>query len=150
MMTENTKVTFSMTIPLKAAKSIATSPGTLLDPFIFASEGFYHGDFLLEKEARGWEVHIKNQAPTEAFDTSLYNYAGSDDVSDQTRGLYFLTQSGLPWAMEIGMQWLHPFEGVDITDAYTSFAEFAQSSGKQKPKWFNDYNISNVVVKGEQ
>jgi len=52
--------------------------------------------------------------------------------------------------MEVGMQWLHPLEGIDITDAYGSFAEFAQSSGKQKPTWFNDYSISNVVVKGEQ
>ncbi|AQQ01038.1 LruC domain-containing protein [Pseudoalteromonas aliena] len=146
----NVKVTFSMTIPLKAPKAKAASPGSLLDPFIFASEGFYHGDFLIDKEARSWEVHVKNQAPTEAFDSSLYSFAGSDDVSDQARGLYFLSQSGLPWAMEVGMQWLHPLEGVDITDAYENFAEFAESSGKQKSQWFNDYSISNVVLKGEQ
>ncbi|GAA59814.1 hypothetical protein P20652_1678 [Pseudoalteromonas sp. BSi20652] len=147
---ENVKVTFSMTIPLKTPKAKAASPGTLLDPFIFASEGFYHGDFLVDKETRGWEVHIKNQAPTEAFDTSLFKYAGSDDVSVSGNGLYFLSENGLPWAMEVGMQWLHPIEGVDITDAYSSFAEFAQSSGKQKPQWFNNYSISNVVVKGDQ
>ena len=71
-------------------------------------------------------------------------------MRNQARGLYFLSQSGLPWAMEVGMQWLHPLEGVDITDAYESFAEFAESSGKQKSQWFNDYSISNVVLKGEQ
>ena len=147
---ENVKVTFSMSIPLKEPKAKSASPGTLLDPFIFATDGFYHGDFLVGKNARGWEVHIKNQAPTEAFDTSLYSVTNADDASVQSNGLYFLNENGLPWAMEVGMQWLHPLEGVDITDAYGSFAEFAQSSGKQKPTWFNDYSISNVVVRGEQ
>ena len=146
---DNVKVTFSMTIPLKLPKAITASPGTLLDPFIFATDGFYHGDFLVGKESRSWEVHIKNQTPTEAFDSSFYNYVGSDDVSDQSKGLYFLSESGLPWAMEVGMQWLHPLEGVDITDAYGSFAEFAESSGAQKTKWFNDYSINNVV-KGDK
>ena len=139
-----------MSIPLKEPKAKSASPGTLLDPFIFATDGFYHGDFLVGKNARGWEVHIKNQAPTEAFDTSLYSVTNADDASVQSNGLYFLNENGLPWAMEVGMQWLHPLEGVDITDAYGSFADFAQSSGKQKPTWFNDYSISNVVVRGEQ
>ena len=146
----NSKVTFSMTIPLKVPKAKILSPGTLLDPFIFATEGFYHGDFLVGKNARSWEVHMKNQAPTEVFDATLFDLSGADDVSQQESGLFFLTENGLPWAIEVGVQWLHPLEGVDITDAYDSFANFAQSSGKQNPQWFNRYNSNNVAVRGEQ
>jgi LruC domain-containing protein len=146
----NSKVTFSMTIPLKAAKALANAPGTLLDPFIFGSEGFYHGDFLVGKNARSWEVHLKNQAPTEAFDSSLFAVNGADDATQQASELFFQTENGLPWAIEVGMQWLHPLEGVDITNAYDRFANFAQSSGQQAPQWFNSYNAPNVVVKGEQ
>ncbi|MGB1291539.1 MAG: LruC domain-containing protein [Pseudoalteromonas sp.] len=145
----NTKVSFSMTIPLKAPKAKSVSPGTLLDPFIFASEGFYHGDFLVGKEARSWEVHMKNQQPTAAFDTALFKYAQSDDVSEPSSNLYFQTENGLPWAIEVGTQWLHPLEGVDITTAYDRFAGFAESSGQQNSQWFKNYNVGNVV-KGEQ
>ncbi|CAD2226206.1 conserved hypothetical protein [Pseudoalteromonas sp. 3J6] len=146
----NSKVTFSMTIPLKAAKALANAPGTLLDPFIFGSEGFYHGDFLVGKNARSWEVHLKNQAPTEAFDNNLFTVSGADDATQQVSELFFQTENGLPWAIEVGMQWLHPLEGVDITNAYDRFANFAQSSGQQAPQWFNSYNAPSVVVKGEQ
>ena len=146
---KNSLVPFSMTIPLNTAKSVSTSPGTLLDPFIFASEGFYHGDFLIDQEARGWEVHIKNQVPTEAFNSSFLALDGSDDKSESGDGLYFLTENGLPWALEIGMQWQHPLEGIDITQAYESFAEFAESSGKQSSQWFNKFNANSVVEKGE-
>lgn len=146
---DDSLVPFSMTIPLNTAKPISDSPGTLLDPFIFASEGFYHGDFLVDKESRGWEVHIKNQEPTEAFNSSFLALAGSDDKSVSVEGLYFLTENGLPWALEIGMQWQHPLEGVDITQAYDNFADFAESSGKQSPQWFNTFNTNSVVEKGE-
>lgn len=146
----NMKVSFSMTIPLKAPKAKSASPGTLLDPFIFASEGFYHGDFLVGKEARSWEVHMKNQQPTEAFDNALFKYAQSDDMSEPASNLFFQTENGLPWAIEVGTRWLHPLEGVDITVAYDRFANFAESSGQQNPQWFENYNANNVVVEGEQ
>lgn len=147
---ENNAVDFSMTIPLKVPKAVALSPAALLDPFIFASDGFYHGDFLDGRTARGWEVHMKNQAPSELFDTSLLSTTGADDASNAQANLYFQTSTGLPWAMEVGTQWQHPRETVDITNAYTKFAVFAESSGAQNTQWFNDYVSEKVIKRGEQ
>ncbi|KTD90219.1 MULTISPECIES: DUF4842 domain-containing protein [unclassified Pseudoalteromonas] len=39
-----------------------------------------------------------SQAPTEAFDTSLYSVTNADDASVQGNGLYFLNENGLPFA----------------------------------------------------
>jgi LruC domain-containing protein len=143
-------VSFSMTIPLIEPMDTSIAPGTLLDPFIFASTGFYHGDFLVDKNARGWEVHMKNQTPTEAFDTTLFNTTDSDDVSNPDDQFYFQTSNGLPWAIEVATQWLHPRESIDITDAYDDFSQFAESAGTLKTQWYNSYNSNSIIESGDK
>jgi len=66
---------------------------------------------------RSYEVHLKNQAPTEAFDPSLFSSVGQDR-SNPEQGLYFQTGTGMPWALEIGAQWKYPYEYVELSDAY--------------------------------
>ena len=145
-----TKVTFSMTIPLLSPKAIADSPATILDPFIFASDGHYHGEFMGAVTKRNWEVHLKNRAPTEAFDTSLYSVSGSDDASVPASELYFQTALGLPWAMEIGTAWQHPIENIDITNAYPDFSGFATSEGSLNLTWYNEPELTRVITTGAQ
>ncbi|MBQ4845405.1 LruC domain-containing protein [Pseudoalteromonas sp. MMG005] len=144
------KVTFSVTIPLLAPKALADSPANVLDPFIFASNDHFHGEFMNNVDKRGWEVHLKNRAPTEAFAQSLYNVSGSDDASNPAGNTYFQTASGLPWAMEIGSAWQHPIENIDITNAYSKFAAFATSAGKNSITWYSEPQLSKVITSGAQ
>ncbi|MEZ7187507.1 LruC domain-containing protein [Pseudoalteromonas sp. DY56-GL22] len=145
----NSKVTFSLFIDLLPGTATADAPKYTLDPFIFAADGHYHGEALVGKDPRSWEVHLKNQQPTEKFDMQLFSFAESDDASDSAQGFYFQTETGLPWAIEVGTSWAHPKEGVDITHAYSDFKAFAESKGQEKPMWFNNAKPANVISRGE-
>lgn len=145
----NSKVSFTLSVALKSGVTTAAAPKYTLDPFIFAAQGYYHGEFLAGQNPRGWEVHLKNQKPTEKFNTALFSLVGSDDASNSLQKYYFQTDSGLPWAMEIGTAWAHPKEGIDITRAYSGFRSFAESSGRENPFWFNNAQLTNVISRGE-
>ncbi|KPH65406.1 LruC domain-containing protein [Pseudoalteromonas porphyrae] len=134
------KVSFKVTVPLITPVASESAPSALFDPFIFAVNGFYHGPFVDVNNARSWEVHLKNQSPTEAFAIS---YGQADDNSGSE--MYYQTAQGLPWALEIGVNWSHPKEGVDLLSAYPDFAEFTQSSGSEKTTWFNTFSESKVI-----
>ncbi|RXE95033.1 LruC domain-containing protein [Pseudoalteromonas phenolica O-BC30] len=143
----NKKVTFSVNLPLVNAISPETAPGSLLDPFIFASEGHYHGDVITDGNYRGLEIHLKNQSPTEAFNLSLLD-ADADDASAPLESLYFQTESGIPFALAIGAPWRHPHEKVDINRAYSNFADFATSNGSTSPRWYNQVNTNMTIQVG--
>jgi len=79
----------------------------VFDPFLFATPGEWHGAHFVSPPGRSYEVHLKNQAPTEAFDMSLFAGVGQD-ASDPATGQYFVTDTGMPWGLEIGSEWLYP------------------------------------------
>jgi LruC domain-containing protein len=139
------KVSFTLSVSLNTYIASVDAPKYTLDPFIFAAEGHYHGTFLDGLNPRGWEVHIKNQPPTEKFNQSLFSLVGSDDATNTQFGYYFQTPSGLPWAIEVGSSWAHPKESVDITQAYSEFQSFAESDGRESPMWFNNATTSKVI-----
>ncbi len=112
----------------------AVLPG-VMNPFLFATPGAWHGGHFFTAPGRGYEVHLKNQEPTEAFNISLFDQPG-DDASDISNGSYFQTQNGLPWALEIGTRWEYPIEYHDISHAYPLFATYAESSGLQSSHWY--------------
>ena len=137
-------ISFKITLPLSTPIDSAVAPSGLLDPFIFAVNGYAHGDFVNINNARAWEVHLKNQEPTEAFDTSLFEKA--DDVSDSSLGRYFQTATGLPFAMEMGVNWSHPKENIDLNTAYPLFRDFAETAGSLNSTWFNSPQGVNVIT----
>lgn len=136
-------ISFSATLPL--LNSIADNASILNDisPFIFAVNGFDHGPYVDSANARGWEVHLKNHSPTEAFDSTYFDKG--DDAS--TTNGNFQTVNGLPWALIIGTRWDHPTEGTDMLFAYPQFKAFAQSAGSTNTTWFNNpvnrYSVQN-------
>ncbi|MCP4588059.1 LruC domain-containing protein [Pseudoalteromonas sp.] len=145
----SSKVGFTLSVSLNTGVSSVNAPKYTLDPFIFGAAGFSHGQFLSGKDPRSWEVHLKNQAPTEKFDQSFFNYPESDDASNNLFGYYFQSPTGLPWAIEVGAEWAHPKEKVDITLAYSEFKIFAESSGRESTLWFNSAKLANVILRGE-
>ena len=128
---------FSLTIPFKEAQQVELSG--VFDPFLFASPGEFHGEHFVRPPGRSYEIHLKNQSPTEAFDSSLFAGVGQD-ASNASQGEYFLTETGMPWALEVGTEWQYPYEFVEISAAYPDFPAFAISSGTQNQDWFLEEN----------
>ena len=132
------QMSFSIQIPLVEPVDVELSG--VFDPFLFATPGAWHGGHFVSAPGRSYEIHLKNQSPTEVFDYSLFEEAG-EDVSSPTNNHYYLTEKGLPWAMEIGTQWSHPQEYRDISHAYPYFAPWTQSDGQTNKDW---YLLSNA------
>ncbi|TCV27446.1 LruC domain-containing protein [Vibrio crassostreae] len=108
------------------------------DPFIFATPGYYHGENLPLHPGRSWEVHLPDQAPTEAFDTANLFEAGLGvDDSNPSTGKYFKTAENHPWALIITStdEWEWPLEYVDIVTAYPEFKQYAESGGDTNQTW---------------
>lgn len=134
---------FSLTVPFIEPQTVELSG--LFDPFLFATPGEFHGAHFIEPPGRSYEVHLKNQSPTEAFDRSLFAGVGQD-ASNPDQGLYFLTDSGMPWALEVGNDWRHPYEYVEISAAYPDFPAFATSGGTENQDWYLDSNANTDLV----
>jgi len=131
---------FKLTVPFK--QPLQAKLSGVFDPFLFATPGAFHGAHFVTPPGRSYEVHLKNQAPTEAFNTRLFAGVGQDK-SAPNQGLYFLTATGMPWALEVGDDWLHPREKVEISKAYPGFSQFAVSNGAVNRDW---YLKSNAVI----
>ena len=137
------QMTFSASIPLLEAVPVEVDG--LLDPFLFATPGAWHGDHYFTAPGRSYEIHLKNQAPTEAFDTALFEHPG-DDVSVPEKGLYYQTSNGLPWALEIGTRWDYPIEYRDVNHAYPQFQRFAESNGQTSSYWYNpEHSVPKLI-----
>jgi LruC domain-containing protein len=106
----------------------------LYNPFIFATNGFNRNSIFSSPPGRPLEVHLKNNTPTALADPALL--ARADDYSNAAAGLYYLNQNGLPWALEIGTEWKHPGEYIDLISAYPDFTVFVQSNGELNKDWY--------------
>jgi len=128
-----TEFEFSLSIPFNEPQTAELSG--VFDPFLFATPGAFHGGHFKTPPGRSYEVHLKNQSPTEAFDLKLFGAVGQDRTS-QERGTYFHTANGMPWAMEMGDAWSHPTETTEIAKAYPMLKAWVESSGTTHRDWY--------------
>ena len=141
----NKQMRFNMTIPMKTA--IDSDISGAFDPFLFATPGSWHGSLFESPPGRSYEIHLKNQSPTEAFDTTTMNFSGQD-ASNPANGHYFQTTNGMPWAMEMGSDWKHPLEFRDVTHAYPKFPSYVRSEGVENSAWFTEANgVQSILFK---
>ena len=134
------QMSFSLSVPMLTPQNVPLSG--VFDPFLFATPGSWHGGHFVAAPGRAYEIHLKNQAPTEAFAQSLFASAGQD-ASEPESGYYFQTDGGMPWALEIGDRWKYPIEFKEISKAYPSFKTFANSNGAEEAYW---YDPAKMVV----
>lgn len=106
----------------------------LFNPFIFATPGYQRSSFFSEPPGRGLEIHLKNRPPTLLANPTLLGRA--DDRSNPGSDTYYQNAEGLPWAMEIGTEWLHPAEYQDTLLAYPQFRDWVSSEGEQEKDWY--------------
>ncbi len=131
---------FKISVPFNVAQAVELQG--VFDPFLFAAPGEFHGAHFVTPPGRSYEIHMKNFGPTEAFDMSLFAGVGQD-TSDPESGHYFLTENGMPWALEIGDEWQYPLEYVDVSAAYPRFTQFARSNGQEFQDW---YLLDNAIT----
>ncbi len=93
-----------------------------INPFIFANG------------KRDQEIHLCNFAPTAKANGGLFNT--QHDKSNSGQGRYYRTANGLPWGLEIPIEFSYPIEKAPITEAYGHFTEWAKSGGTQYPDWY--------------
>ncbi len=108
----------------------------------------------------GWDVVItaRRQAPMDTLSKDLEKSYGTevtvivtdladpelfglhDDTSNIATSRYYKTATNLPWALEVGTEWLHPLERVDILDAYPLFQDWVESGGVNNTDWYLPVN----------
>ncbi len=135
-------IQMSFELSVKFNNPVDTNLSGAFDPFLFASPGAWHGAHFVTPPGRSYEIHLKNQSPTEAFNPALFAGAGQD-ASLPDQGLYFLTATGMPWAIEIGDRWQYPLEYVDLSITYPGFSRFSNSNGKNSVYWYEPANAAS-------
>jgi LruC domain-containing protein len=80
------------------------------------------------------ETHLINHAPTELH-TNNAAFGTSADASDPANGKYYVTENGLPWAVEVNDKKGHAFEQIDFAEAYPKIIDWALSGGTTDQDW---------------
>jgi LruC domain-containing protein len=86
--------------------------------------------------SRGKEVHLANYEPSSLFDPSYFGQ--SSDDSSPANGRYFVTADNLPSAINIAENFDWVIEYQNITEAYSFFKDWAQSSGTLYANWYQN------------
>jgi LruC domain-containing protein len=114
------------------------------DPFLFASEGDEHGSAFGLPPGRAYEIHLPDNAPTEAFRYDFFSRG--EDRSQPENARYFVNENGMPWAINVGSQWQYPLEYMDVIYAYPLFSSFVVNEGRVNSDWYmlENANIKNI------
>lgn len=90
---------------------------------------------------RGREIHLAGHQPTDLGYTSYFGTA--DDNSSAASSRYFVTATGLPWAIDVPVNpFNYPLELKDITQAYLHIGQWAESGGTSYADWYSNTSAS--------
>lgn len=95
-----------------------------------------YNPFIFQRDSRGKEVHLVNQAPTQKIDKNLLGSA--DDRSKASSNIYFKSPENLPWALNLTENFNYPLEGKQILEGYIYFKNWAESGGNSYQDWYLD------------
>ncbi|MBD0402504.1 LruC domain-containing protein [Flammeovirga sp. EKP202] len=91
--------------------------------------------FIFVDQDRGREVHMPNQPPTQLANSDFFETY--DDVTDPDASIYYKTSANHPWAINVvAEKFYYPYEGVEVSNAYNHFKNWAESSGNNYSDWF--------------
>lgn len=107
-----------------------------------------YNPFIILNQNRGREVHLPGMPATSLVNTDLFGSA--DDDTRPLEGRFYLSKDDLNWAIHVPVSIPYAREGVDKTDAFLKFREWAESGGTVFPDWYmdeSDYrNNSNLYI----
>jgi LruC domain-containing protein len=95
-----------------------------------------YNPFIVVGGERGREIHLPGSEPTQLADFSLFGTG--DDNTEPGNGKYYMSDTYLPWAINIPVQFAYPAEKEDITKAYLVFNNWAKSRGFNYMDWYMD------------
>lgn len=122
----STPVDYAFSFDVANGPSISTFGLSSYNPFIWNAS-----------DSRGKETHLYGKTPTDLANTNLFGT--SDDNSSISNSRYYVTTTGLPWAIEIpASSFDYPYERVDITQAYLHFASWVSSGGTSYTDWYSN------------
>ena len=90
--------------------------------------------FLVINNTRGRELHMPGYAPTDLVNTDYFGTV--NDATDLGAGIYYKTQVGLPWGMNLPLSFDYPKEKTDVREGYNNFNQWAQSGGFSFMDWY--------------
>ncbi len=133
MATWNTQPGVAQTTPKTYQIDFDVAGGPTLDAF-----GFSYNPFIINAGGTPRaEVHLVGKTPTSLADATLFGT--SDDNTNVAAGRYYVTKTGLPYAIDIPIApFNYPTEATDITTAYLHFADWAQSGGILYTDWYSN------------
>ena len=102
--------------------------------------------FLIVNQNRGHEIHLPGKKPTNLIDTSLLG-TDSDD-SNPNLNRFYLTQSQLPWAINLARKFDYPKENIQINKAHSNFSTWAETGGSMFRDWYENkqgYRKGNLI-----
>ncbi|MEM7262908.1 MAG: LruC domain-containing protein [Planctomycetota bacterium] len=120
---------FVLTVQFQRGIPIAKFDGAL-DLFVFYTD----------EPSR--EIHRPGVEPTDFADLGLFGTF--DDASDLRAGRTYLSDAGLPWAIELPHEWQHPKEGADLAVAYPELVDWIESGGDVNRTWSRAPNVEEV------
>lgn len=104
---------------------------------------------FIYNSGRGHEVHLSGKTPTSLADATLFGTF--DDNTSVSSSRYYVTKTGLPYAINVPLVFAYPVERMDITTAYLHFADWAVSGGSSYADWYSNTgtgyrNTSNIFT----
>lgn len=142
--TQSIQYSFEAHINITGTVPYTSMPVTPFDPYIFGVSTHYHGDDFSVAPSNALEIHLKNKAPTNLFNTDYFGLG--DDRSSAASGVYFLTDTGLPWAIAVSASWVHPYEFKDISEAYPDFINFVITAGGENGDWYLSGKANSALI----
>ncbi len=103
-----------------------------IEPFIYRIE-----------DGKVCEIHLPNHTPTQRMDWSFFGTG--DDLSEPTKGKYYVRNSLYPFAFYLANARLSSFEetilmrkneSIPIDQFYPEFIHWAVSNGEANPEWY--------------
>jgi LruC domain-containing protein len=108
---------------------------SFVNPVEFANIGTPpYNPFIIINQERGVEVHLPNLPPTSLADLKLLG-TGQDN-SNVSASKYYVSDTYLPWAINLPVSFDYPAEKQDITNAYLKFNSWAGSNGANYKDWY--------------
>ncbi|MEQ8237967.1 MAG: LruC domain-containing protein [Cyclobacteriaceae bacterium] len=92
--------------------------------------------FIVINQTRGREAHLPGYSPTDLVDQSYFG-TGNDD-SKPNLDIYYRSQTGLPWGMNLPISFDYPNEKSSILTGYNHFSQWTKSLGFSYMDWYTD------------
>jgi LruC domain-containing protein len=134
---------FKLTVNFTTPRS--SFPSAPYDPFLFRANAPAPTTSQVGVLGNQVEVHLPGRGPTSRALTSFFG-SQIDRTPSALRHTTtdanvlkdsYLSNTKLPWAIHIPVEWNYPYEKLDFTIAYPDVVGWAASGGKENTTWFS-------------